>query len=122
MLKRIEMDKNVSLMQQLASDESPVVLLNIFTVAPEDAEMLLEVWTTDAALLKEKPGFVSTQLHRGIGGSSTFFNYALWESVDAFRAAFSDPDFQANFANYPDSTVASPHLFAKVAVPGISDD
>jgi heme-degrading monooxygenase HmoA len=121
MLKRIEMDKNVSLMQQLASDDAPVVLLNIFTVAPEDAEMLLEVWTTDAALLKEKPGFVSTQLHRGIGGSSTFFNYAIWESVDAFRAAFSDPDFQANFANYPDSTVASPHLFAKVAVPGISD-
>jgi heme-degrading monooxygenase HmoA len=109
------------LMQQFSSDESPVVLLNVFTVAPEDADALLEVWTADAALLKEKPGFLSTQLHRGVAGSSTFFNYAVWESVEAFRAAFADPGFQANFANYPDSTVASPHLFARVAVPGISE-
>ncbi|HEX2234840.1 MAG TPA: antibiotic biosynthesis monooxygenase family protein [Actinomycetota bacterium] len=121
MLKRIEMDERTSLMQQLANDEAPVVLLNIFKVAPEDADTLLEVWTTDAALLKDKPGFVSTQLHRGIAGSSTFFNYAVWESVEAFRAAFADPAFQANFANYPDSTVASPHLFTKVAVPGITE-
>ena len=122
MLKRIEMDEHVSLMQQLSSDESPVVLLNVFKVAPEDADALLEVWTADAALLKEKPGFLSTQLHRGVAGSSTFFNYAIWESVEAFRAAFADPGFQANFANYPDSTVASPHLFARVAVPGISEE
>jgi heme-degrading monooxygenase HmoA len=121
MLKRIEMDERTSLMQQLANDEAPVVLLNIFKVAPEDADTLLDVWTTDAALLKDKPGFVSTQLHRGIAGSSTFFNYAVWESVEAFRAAFADPAFQANFANYPDSTVASPHLFTKVAVPGITE-
>jgi hypothetical protein len=29
---------------------------------------------------------------------------------------------QATFARYPDSTVASPHLFQKVAVPGICVD
>jgi hypothetical protein len=40
----------------------------------------------------------------------------------AFRAAFTDPGFQATFARYPDSTVASPHLFQKVAVPGICVD
>ena len=121
MLKRIEMDEHVSLMDQLADQEAPVVLLNVFKVAPEDAEALLETWTVDAALLKEKPGFISTQLHRGIAGSSTFFNFAVWESVEAFRAAFADPEFQTNFANYPDSTVASPHLFTRVAVPGISE-
>jgi heme-degrading monooxygenase HmoA len=121
MLKRIEMDEHVSLMEQMTSDDSPVVLVNVFKVAPEDADALLEAWTADAAHLKEKPGFISTQLHRGIAGSSTFLNYATWESVEAFRAAFADPEFQATFANYPDSTVASPHLFTKVAVPGISE-
>jgi hypothetical protein len=40
----------------------------------------------------------------------------------AFRNAFRDPDFQATFARYPSSTVASPHLFQKVAVPGICVD
>ena len=49
-------------------------------------------------------------------------NQAVWESVEAFRTAFGDPQFQATFARYPDSTVASPHLFQKVAVPGICVD
>jgi heme-degrading monooxygenase HmoA len=121
MLKRIEMDEHVSLTEQLSTEQSPVVLVNVFRVAPEDADALLEAWTVDAAYLQGKPGFVSTQLHRGIAGSSTFLNYAVWESVETFRAAFSDPQFQATFARYPDSTVASPHLFHKVAVPGISE-
>ena len=120
MLKRIEMDEHVSLREQLAVDEGPVVLVNTFKVAPEDADALLEAWTEDARYLQTKPGFVSTQLHRGLAGSSTFLNYAVWESVAAFRAAFTDPGFQAAFAKYPDSTVASPHLFHKVAVPGVS--
>ncbi len=119
MLSRVELDDRVSLMQQMSSAEAPVVLVNIFKVAPEDADALLDAWTADAALLQRKPGFVSTQLHRGIAGSSTFFNYAVWESVEAFREAFADPAFQATFARYPDSTVASPHLFQKVDVPGI---
>jgi hypothetical protein len=42
--------------------------------------------------------------------------------VQAFRDAFGDPQFRATFARYPDSTVASPHLFQKVAVPGICVD
>jgi hypothetical protein len=58
MLKRIEMDEHVSLNEQMSSDESPVVLVNVFKVAPEDAGALLEAWTADAAYIKEKPGFV----------------------------------------------------------------
>ena len=120
MLKLVELDKRVSLSQQMAAKEGPVVLANVFSVAPEEADQLVEAWTVDANILKAKPGFISTQLHRGIGGSSTFFNYAVWESVAAFRAAFSDPEFQTSLSRYPDSVVASPHLFRKVEVPGIS--
>ena len=83
---------------------------------------MLQAWAADAALLRSRPGFISTQLHRGIAGSSVFLNTAVWESVEAFRNAFGDPAFQATFARYPDSTVASPHLFQKVAVPGICVD
>jgi hypothetical protein len=39
-----------------------------------------------------------------------------------FHLLLGDPQFQATFARYPDSTVASPHLFQKVAVPGICVD
>lgn len=73
-------------------------------------------------ILTAKPGYISTQLHRGIAGSSTFLNTAVWETVAAFRGAFGDPDFQSTFERYPDTTVASPHLFQKPAVPGICID
>ena len=36
-----------------------------------------------------------------------------------FRAAFTHPEFAAKRSAYPPSAVASPHLFQKVAVPGI---
>jgi heme-degrading monooxygenase HmoA len=122
MLQRIEMDRQVTLAQQLSDEVGPVILINTFQVAPEEVEALLEAWAADAAYLKTKPGFISTQLHRGIGGSCTFLNHAVWESVQAFRDAFGDPQFQATLGRYPDSTVASPHLFQKVAVPGICVD
>ncbi len=69
--------------------------------------------------MKRQPGFISTQLHRALGESATYLNYAIWESTEAFRSAFGHPDFQAKLANYPASAVASPHLFQPVAVPGI---
>lgn len=69
MLQRIEMDEHVPLADQLANEVGPVTLINTFKVAPEDADTLLEAWAADAAYLKTKPGFISTQLYRGIAGS-----------------------------------------------------
>ena len=60
-------------------------------------------------------------MHRAIGDGCAYLNYALWESNAAFCAAFSNPQFQAKLAAYPSSVVASPHLFQKIAVPGICD-
>jgi heme-degrading monooxygenase HmoA len=122
MLRLRELDDRVRLADQLAEEVGPVILINTFQVAPEDVDALVEAWAADAAYLKQQPGFISVQLHRGIAGSSVFLNHAVWESVQAFRDAFGDPQFQAMFARYPDSTVASPHLFQKVAVPGICLD
>ena len=114
-----EMDKHVTIREQLGEGGGPVVLVNVFTVEPEEAERFLAVWTDDAAVMKRQPGFVSAQLHRGIAGSSTFLNYAVWESVEHFRQAFANPEFQANLAHYPPGTATTPHLFRKAAVPGI---
>lgn len=114
-----EMDEGVTYQQQLREDGGPVVLINVFNVAPEDAERLLEVWSDDAAFMREQPGFISTQLHRGTAGSSTFVNVAEWESARALGAAFGSSEFQQRLAQYPESAVASPHVFEKVEVAGI---
>lgn len=114
-----EMDSSVTLFQQMETDVSPVVLINRFTVAQEEADQLLKAWAADAAFLKTQPGYISTQLHRGIGGSTVFVNVAIWESVAHFKSAFFHPTFQAALKDYPPSAAASPHLFSKVTVSNV---
>ena len=105
--------------RQIAIDASPVVLVNVFTLDQLDEQAFLHAWHDDALFMKRQPGFISTQLHRAIGDSPTYLNYAVWESTADFRAAFANPEFRAKLSAYPSSAVASPHLFRKVAVPGI---
>lgn len=119
MPKIVEMGQAVTMADQLKTEEGPVVLINTFVVPPEDADTLFAAWTGDAGHMKAQSGFISTQLHRGIAGSGVFLNYAVWQSVGHFRAAFTNPEFQARLAAYPENATISPHLFRKVEVPGI---
>ena len=105
--------------RQVGVDASPIVLVNVFTLDKADEETFVRVWQDDAAFMKRQPGFISTQLHRAVGDNATYLNYAVWESTAAFRAAFTHPEFTAKLSTYPSSAVAMPHLFQKVAVPGI---
>jgi hypothetical protein len=98
MLQLKPLDPNTPIFQQLGTEASPVILVNVFHVAEAD---------------------IPAQLHQGIGGGTTFMNYATWESVAHFRAAFNHPDFKAALAQYPSSAVASPHLFTRLTVPNL---
>lgn len=123
MAKLVEMDERASIFVQMEENVGPVILINKFSVDPEEFDLFLKGWTAEAEKFKEQPGFISTQLHKGIGGSGTFINYAVWESVEHFKRAVNrvmDP--QNRMSAYPPSTVASPHLFKKVAIPGICVD
>jgi heme-degrading monooxygenase HmoA len=118
-MQLVEVDRTVSLQQQLEDTGGPVVLINTFALDPADVAQFMAAWSDDAAYFKQQPGYISAQLHRAIGGSSAFLNIAVWESVEHFRRAFVAPEFRARLAQYPASAVASPHLFRKVAVPNI---
>lgn len=113
MIMFIEMDENVTLADQLQKggkdDRRSVILRNKFNVKPDDVRGLLEAWGADAAYLKQKLGFISAQLHRGISGSCVFVNHAVWESVEYFNQATSDPAFRSALARYPESTARENH-------------
>jgi quinol monooxygenase YgiN len=120
MAKLVETDEHVTFSKQIDGDISgPVILINKFTVDPEDVNKFLKAWANDAEYFKRQPGFISAQLHRGIGGSGVFVNYAVWESSDQLKKALDNIDLAALLKEYPPTTVVSPHLFKKVAVPGI---
>ncbi|MBF8721807.1 antibiotic biosynthesis monooxygenase family protein [Pseudomonas guariconensis] len=113
------LDDKFPIQQQLDVETGPVVLVNVFTMDAADETAFLTAWKNDAEFMKRQPGFIAAQLHRAIGDSPTYMNYAVWESTAAFRAAFTHPEFIAKLSTYPSSAVATPHLFQKVAVTGI---
>jgi heme-degrading monooxygenase HmoA len=119
MAKFIEMDDRVKLSSQLEEGVGPIVFVNKFTVNSEDVDEFLKAWEADATYFKSQPGLISAQLHKGIGGSGIFINYTIWESTAQLKRAVNNTDFQTRLSKYPASTTISPHIFKKVAVPGI---
>ena len=72
-------------MVTIAKDNEVVTLINVFTVAPEDQQRLVDV-LADAtrAVMRKQPGFVSTNIHRSLDGTRVT-NYAQWRSTEAFE-------------------------------------
>ena len=126
MAKFVEMDEKNSLKDQMESQVTgPVILINKFNVKSDEVEQFLKTWEEDATQFKNQAGFISTQLHKGIGKSTVFVNYAIWESLSHFKNAVEKvmgPDPQSLLNKYPKSLIVSPHLFKKVSVPGICSD
>ncbi len=110
------LDPEFSIQEQMALDAGPVVLVNLFTVDPSEQDQIVDAWKADAQWMKKQPGYISTQMHKAVGDSSMFLNYAVWDSVADFRTAFSNPEFQNALSHYPSSAVTAPHLFEKIAV------
>ena len=120
MLKHVEMDRRQKLSDQFADpSDAPVILINLFEVDPADAEHFKRAWAEDAAFFKRQPGYISAQLHHGIGNSSMWLNYAVFENARAFGATTQQPEFGPLRGVYPDSAIAHPNLFRRVAIPGI---
>jgi quinol monooxygenase YgiN len=123
MPKFVEMDERTPLSKQMEEEDTgPIVFMNKFSVNPSDVNEFLKRWAADAAEFKKQPGFIWAQLHRGIAGSGTFVNYAVWESTAHFKKAVGNVDVQARISEYPDSVVISPHIFRKIAILGICID
>lgn len=119
MARFVEMDELVTISEQMEEDIGSVIFVNKFNVNPVDVDEFLKRWAADATAFKQQPGFISAQLHRGIAGSGTFINYAVWESTTHLKRAVNNVGVQTRLSEYPASIVISPHIFKKVAVPGI---
>jgi quinol monooxygenase YgiN len=128
MTKMTEWDNGVKFKEQTEEKgiEGHVVLINKFIIEPDKAEQFLKDWTEDAKGFQQEHGFISAQMHKGIGKSSVFLNYAVWESLEHYQNAINKRLFSSELLSplmkYDDTLIMSPHLFKKVAVPGICDE
>jgi quinol monooxygenase YgiN len=79
-------------MVTIAKDNEVVTLINVFTVAPEDQQRLVDV-LADATrtVMRNQPGFVSANIHRSLDGTRVT-NYAQWRSTEAFETMLQNQE------------------------------
>src|SRR5215213_4249069 len=79
-------------MVKITEDKDLVTLINVFTVAPEDQQRLVDV-LVDATqtVMRNKQGFISANIHRSLDGARVT-NYAQWQSREAFEAMLGDQE------------------------------
>jgi Antibiotic biosynthesis monooxygenase len=67
-------------MVTIAKDKDVVTLINVFTVAPEDQQRLVDV-LVDAtqAVMRKQSGFIWANIHRSLDGTRVT-NYVQWRS------------------------------------------
>ena len=131
MIKFVEMDKIVTINDQIKEEQGnkngdSVILINKFDVDPNKIEQFLKDWTEISSYFKQQPGFITTELYKGIGKSSVYISYQVWKSIDDFKkgssSVLNSDDVNSRLAKYNDSLVISSHLFRKAVVPGINKD
>jgi len=75
MAKFVEMDDRIKFKDQTEEKiGGHIILINKFNVHPDKVEEFLKDWAYDASAFKGQQGFVSAQLHKGVGKSSVFLN------------------------------------------------
>jgi heme-degrading monooxygenase HmoA len=77
-------------MVTISKDKDVVILINVFTVAPEDQQRLVDVLVeATQAVMSKQQGFISANIHRSLDGTQVA-NYAHWQSREAFEAMLQD--------------------------------
>ncbi len=74
-----------------SASDSPVTLINVFTVEPANQQRLIDL-LTDATerSVRYAPGFISARLHRSLDGTKVTM-YAQWRSIADYEAMRADP-------------------------------
>jgi heme-degrading monooxygenase HmoA len=92
-------------------------LINVFTVAPERASELGEALrVATEQTVRFFPGFISANIHVSTDGTRVV-NYAQWQSAEAYRAMFDDPNAREHIGRCAAlATSFEPHLYTVESV------
>ncbi len=98
-------------MTTIRTDAPVITLINVFTVAPENQQRLLDVLSeATERVIRSRPGFVSANLHRSLDGTSVV-NYAQWRSREDFEAMLQDPAARPHLQEAAQLATFEPHLY-----------
>lgn len=76
----------------------------------EKSNNLNKRWSELAIVMRQQPGFISGHLSPGVGESELWLAHSKWESIEALRSAFSNPEVLSLESKMPKTQFE--HLFS----------
>jgi quinol monooxygenase YgiN len=100
---------------RLSVDDGVCALINVFTVAPERQEELLQLLiSATEETMKHQPGFISASFHKSLDGAYVC-NYAQWESKEAWEKMTQNPEAQVHMRQCQAMASAQFHTYTLVS-------
>jgi heme-degrading monooxygenase HmoA len=101
-------------MTTISAENEVVTLINVFTVAPEHQQRLVDLLIeATEAVMSELPGFVSANIHRSLDGRNVT-NYAQWRTREDFEAMLRHPEARVHMAEAAKLAAFQPRLYEVV--------
>jgi quinol monooxygenase YgiN len=105
----------------IRAGEPLVTLINVFTVAPERQQELVELLDrATEETMRHQPGFISAHIHRSLDGTRVV-NYAQWKSQEDFRAMLRSAEVRPHMEAALRIATAEPKLYEVVSAHHIGD-
>jgi antibiotic biosynthesis monooxygenase (ABM) superfamily enzyme len=104
----------------ISKDNRVVTLVNVFTVAPENQQRLVEMLVeATEKTMKQVPGFVSANIHKSLDGVRVT-NYAQWRRPEDFEAMLKNPEAAAHMKPIAELAAFDAHLYEVVETVSVS--
>jgi quinol monooxygenase YgiN len=88
-----------------------VTLINVFTVAPENQQRLIDLLVeATEGVINAQPGFISANLHKSLDGTRVV-NYAQWRSREDLEAMLANPAAIPHLREAAALAAFEPHLY-----------
>lgn len=93
------------------SDQDSVTFINVFDIPEDEIDTFIERWQERSRFTTTADGFISAELHRAIDSETRFklINVTTWKSLEHFRAATQQPDFQGELDTYESASTWTPY-------------
>ena len=103
-------------MTTIQKNHDVLTLVNIFTVAPEKQQELVDllIGATEQTM-RHLPGFISANIHKSYNGHRVV-NYAQWRSREDFEAMLNNPEAAPHLARAVELAESDPILCEVVHV------
>lgn len=77
--------------------DGPVTFINVFEIDGVDLDEFIAGWEKRVGLMRAKPGFIDSRLHRARSTDTRFqlVNVSHWASEELYEAATADLQFSA---------------------------